>query len=98
MKYGVNGAECTFASGGDGAERRDVISKAKFWASARRLCQASSFFNRPALSELEDSMARALRRAFSESECSQLFTVSLTSTREVGLGPCNGTLFLDRFL
>lgn len=30
MKHGVNGTECMFASDGDGAERRDMISKPKF--------------------------------------------------------------------
>lgn len=34
MKHGVNGTECTFASDGDGAERRDMISKPKLSASA----------------------------------------------------------------
>lgn len=37
MKHGVNGTECMFASDGDGAERRDMISKPKFSASSRRL-------------------------------------------------------------
>lgn len=35
MKHGVNGTECMFASDGDGAERRDMISKPKISASVR---------------------------------------------------------------
>lgn len=43
MKYGVNGTECMFASDGDDAKRRDMISEPKLSASARRLRFSFSF-------------------------------------------------------